>query len=484
MPAVSQPGSRAGLISAMVVAVVVALIMTVMFFVANADAKANLQKREQLSKAYAKVLAERDLNVAWIREMEEKASSSGTMKPIAEILHAQRQNLIQTITGGTNVSAEEAAARAKAAVSSEELKKTGVSVPGGSLIGAISALTGQLNQKNAEIAGLNQQLAAAGKAFEDEKKAHTAQLEEVNKAIAAADAKASELAKALKDYQDGQDANLRGLEGRQKTQIEDYNKLLTAMKEDADKRSAEVGELQKKLKTAIDVIKTLKPTGTADATLRRPDGKIIQVARDNIVYINLGQGQQVHNGMTFEVYDQHEGIPRVGDGTPEDQLPKGKGSIEVIAVSPGSSKCRIVKTEPGQQLFDGDIIANLVYDQNLKMRFHVYGEFDIDQNNVANAREADIVKRLITQWGGVVTEKVDMDVDILVMGKEPPLPEKPKPDPATGTVNPADDLIYQQAQQKLDAYLAVRDQAISYGIPVLNQNRFLHYIGYFDQAKK
>ena len=48
MAAVSQPGSRAGLISAMVVAVVVALIMTVMFFVANADAKANAQKLEQL----------------------------------------------------------------------------------------------------------------------------------------------------------------------------------------------------------------------------------------------------------------------------------------------------------------------------------------------------------------------------------------------------------------------------------------------------
>jgi hypothetical protein len=458
--------------------------MTVMFFVANADAKANLQKREQLSKAYAKVLAERDLNVAWIQEMQAKASSSGgAMKPIAEILHAQRQNLIQTITGGTSVSAEEAAAQAKAVLGSEELKKTGVSVPAGSLTVAISRMTEALNQKNADIEALKGQLAAAAKGFEDEKKAHAAQLEEVNKAITAADAKASELAAALKSYQDGQDANLKGLEGRQKDQLEAMNTLLVAHKEEAEKRSAEIAELQKKLGTAIKVIQTLKPTNTADATLRRPDGKIIQVARDGIVYIDLGQGQQVVNGMTFEVYDQHEGIPRVGDGTPEDQLPKGKGSIEVISVSPGSSKCRIVKTEPGQQLFDGDIIANLVYDRNLKMRSHVYGEFDIDQNNVANAREADIVKRLITQWGGLVTDKVDMDVDILVMGKEPPLPEKPKPD-ASGIVSAPDELIYKQAQDKLDAYLAVRDQAISYGIPVLNQNRFLHYIGYFDQAKK
>jgi hypothetical protein len=478
MAAVSQPGSRAGLISAMVIAVVVALIMTVMYFVANADAKANAQKLDQLTKKYSKVIEERELSAGWLRDLP-KDAKTGT-----EMLLRQRDALIAAITDNKNATADNAMAIQKAVLASEDLKKTGVSVSGSSLTTVVKQLTDALNQKNGEIDGLKGQLAAAGKSFEDEKKAHVAQLEEVNKAIAAADAKASELAKALKDYQDGQDANLKGLEGRQKSQIEDYNKLLTAMKEDADKRSAEVGELQKKLKVAIDVIKQLKPTNTADQTIRRPDGKIIQVARDNIVYINLGQGQQIINGMTFEVYDQHEGIPRVGDGTPEDQLPKGKGSIEVIAVSPGSSKCRIIKTEPGQQLFDGDIIANLVYDQNLKMRFHVYGEFDIDQNNVANAREADVVKRLITQWGGLVTDKVDMDVDILVMGKEPPLPEKPKPDPATGSVNPADELIYQQAQQKLDAYLAVRDQAISYGIPVLNQNRFLHYIGYFDQAKK
>ena len=37
---------------------------------------------------------------------------------------------------------------------------------------------------------------------------------------------------------------------------------------------------------------------------------------------------------------------------------------------------------------------------------------------------------------------------------------------------------------KLDRYLNVRQQAISLNIPILNQNRFLYLIGYFNQATR
>ena len=42
----------------------------------------------------------------------------------------------------------------------------------------------------------------------------------------------------------------------------------------------------------------------------------------------------------------------------------------------------------------------------------------------------------------------------------------------------------QASQQALDAYQEVKKQAIEYHIPILNQNRFLYYVGYFESAKR
>ena len=41
-----------------------------------------------------------------------------------------------------------------------------------------------------------------------------------------------------------------------------------------------------------------------------------------------------------------------------------------------------------------------------------------------------------------------------------------------------------EAQQALDAYLEVQRQATDLRIPVLNQNRFLYLVGYYNQATR
>src|SRR6185369_16280755 len=109
-------------------------------------------------------------------------------------------------------------------------------------------------------------------------------------------------------------------------------------------------------------------------------------------------------GMTFEVYDRNQGIPALGDSATDESLPKGKGAIEVIKVSPGSSECRIINQQPGMSVREGDLIANLVYDRNTKYQFMVYGDFDLDQNNVSTTADAEGIKRLVTQWGGKITD--------------------------------------------------------------------------------
>jgi hypothetical protein len=233
-------------------------------------------------------------------------------------------------------------------------------------------------------------------------------------------------------------------------------------------------------RTLLAKLDKYRPRNPGDSMIRRPDGKITQIARNNVVYIDLGQGQQINPGMTFQIYDRELGIPKTTNSA-ADELPIGKGSLEITRVGARSSECRLIRTAPGQQIIEGDLIANLIYDPNVKLKFKVYGDFDVDQNGVATAAEADIVKRLIVQWGGTLSDEVAIDTDFVVMGKEPTIPQytsdQLKDDPiATYNV--------EKATKALAAFEEVRTKALDMHVPVLNQNRFLYLIGFFDLARK
>ena len=75
-------------------------------------------------------------------------------------------------------------------------------------------------------------------------------------------------------------------------------------------------------------------------------------------------------------------------------------------------------------------------------------------------------------------DQVNVDTDFLVMGKKPvvlPLPENP---------TPIDTERHEKQVADLDAYIKILDTATHLNVPILNQNRFLYFTGYFDQAKR
>jgi len=221
-----------------------------------------------------------------------------------------------------------------------------------------------------------------------------------------------------------------------------------------------------------------KRISTNEPILRHADGTILRVPGNNIVYISRGAQDQIVPGMTFEVYDKNTGIPRAGDND-QDALPEGKASIEVIRVNPTSSEARITHIKPGGiSLQEGDLITNLVYDPNVKYAFFVYGKFDLDQNGVPTAKDGEVIQRLITQWGGRLQQKINVDTDFVILGKEPTVPNL-SPD------EEKDPLRLQErskAESDLAAYQDVLAKAHELHIPVLNQNRFLYLIGYYDLA--
>jgi hypothetical protein len=162
-------------------------------------------------------------------------------------------------------------------------------------------------------------------------------------------------------------------------------------------------------------------------------------------------------------------------------LPKGKASIEVIVVGQNSSQCRVTRVTAGQTLSQGDICANAIYDRNIKPMFYVYGKFDIDQNNVPTDQETEVIKNLIQRWGGRLTDKLNVDVDYVIMGKEPTLPNYSKEELAE---SPIAKQRHDEAQAALKAYDDVRGNAADLHVPLMNQNRFLYYIGYYEMARR
>ena len=86
----------------------------------------------------------------------------------------------------------------------------------------------------------------------------------------------------------------------------------------------------------------------------------------------------------------------------------------------------------------------------------------------------------MTSFGGKLIDKVGVDTDFVVLGKEPTIPVIPPEE----REDPFQQKRLREAQEALDAYLEVQRQATDLRIPVLNQNRFLYLVGYYNQATR
>jgi hypothetical protein len=147
-------------------------------------------------------------------------------------------------------------------------------------------------------------------------------------------------------------------------------------------------------------------------------------------------------------------------------------------VLPTGSECVIVRKTYGTAITQGDLIVNLVYDRYQKYKFVVYGNFDIDQNGVATPQDAEIIKRLVTRWGGEVVEQINANTDFVVLGTEPVIPDRPVEDDALARA------IYEEALRASDEFDEMSRRAREYRLPILNQNRFLYLTGYYTQSRR
>jgi hypothetical protein len=478
MATVSQPGSRSALLTALVIFVILFFVSAIFAVMKMAEAQTNQDNLEKRKKAYDEVITGAESTTELPALLEQLRKEPGySPASVFSILKRQRDELTKKITGQAVGFSEATGAAAKAISSAAASAK--VAVPEDALINAVVTLADGITARERQIADLKKQLT--------DKQAELKQQQEVVEAVnkqlkTLSDESAKRVAETqqtLEAYRKRSDARVADIETGWNGSVSELRKTIEDLTSQIETLAAENGQYKMDFEKAVKTVERYRPKNYADAILRRPSGKIIQVSRNSVAYIDLGYGQHVTTGMTFQIYDRVEGIPRVESGSEEQ--PPGKGSLEIVRVGPNSSECRVLKLEEGQVLQEGDIIANVVYDRNTPLRFKVFGDFDLDHNGVATEREGEVLKRLITQWGGTITDKTDIDTDFLVLGSEPSVPTFTADELQN---NPLSRFAYDTAQTRLKEYDDVRDAALSLNIPVLNHNRFLYMVGYWDQGAR
>ncbi len=413
-------------------------------------------------------------------------------KAKTRLARANESRVVDTILEGKTT--ESAIAAASRQIDSLRLLIDAGKVPTSDLInpteGVVAKYLASINQKDKPLLSVVNEL-------DTQLKARTSELAQTQQLAKDEQAKYSaayaDHVKALASKSDsiGQSANdVNKLQGelsaanQEKTALTTrYERDITALKDksEVEKRelSLQIEQLKNdivKAKNRIDQLTTqianLRPQGPNNVG-REPDGSIVRAASGtNEIYINLGKRDRVIPGQTFAVYDPKLGIRWNKD----DAEARGKGGLEVLEVGENESLARITGLEKGQRFQVGDLIANPVYNQDKNRKFHfvVFGDFDLDGDAQTSSSERERVVRMIQSWGGVVDDSLSTQTDFLVIGARPALPANKGDDAAESGSVYATRLTSQLTYDKL----VIEAKASS--VPVLNANRFLGMIGYYN----
>ena len=482
MPPISPQGSRTGLVTALVIFVILFVTTTILWIYESAERRNRDDRIADFEKRYAAVVDDATINgpeVQALNQARDTAPQYSGMSAMRVAL-AQRDELAKAIAGTAAAPAvvqqRITAALARAtqpdvAAANAQVTKTSA------LADAVTNLANRLAALNLEKNDLTAQRDAAKKETHDTIGGRDALLKQKDEQIAKVTQEMQGQMAQLATYRQQAEGTVQQIQTSSNTTLTQAQQQNEQLTQQLNQSTATIAQKDKEIQTLRQRLGDVR-LNPNEATIQKPDGQIVRLPGNNLAVINLGLGDHVAQGMTFEVYDKYAGIPALGaDGTREGEMPKGKASIEVMKIGPGFSECRIIRKEAGHNMVQGDLIANLVYDKTQKYNFVVYGDFDLDGDGRASAGDAEVIRRLITAWGGNVVNDVNVNTDFIVMGVEPKVDAAPSKD-----ANAVEQAAHQRAVAELDKYLDVRKQAMSLNIPILNQNRFLNFVGYTSQA--
>ena len=481
----ANQGSRAGLITSVVILSIVSVVAIIFAFWYGAEKRRLEQDLGDVRGRYKTTIAEAALTGSDARELDavrnDNNSGFDRNATLWDIAIGQRNQLVKLVTGA-DASVENSAGNAvragqtALAAAAETTKSANTAIPSTNddLIGAVKVLADKAATQAKTIADRDAKLADAEKRALGVISQAETDLAARDKQIADIRAEADKAIGQTSEYRQMQQNTIAQIEQGQQKQRTELQAQIDKSRQELEAKTVEVKRLEERLTNTQARFERIR-LGVTDQMVRHEDGVITGLSGADIVYISLGRGSQVVPGLTFEVYDRARGIPKMGDPLEEEQ-PAGKASIEVVRVLDTTSECRVVHKEPGKQIMQGDPILNIVFDPNIKYKFVVHGKFDLDRNKIATEQDAQVIRRLITQWGGQTSDKLGVDTDFLVIGAEPVVPNYSEEELA----DPVNVKRQQDAKVELQQYQDIIKEARELHIPILNQNRFLNFVGQAD----
>jgi hypothetical protein len=326
--------------------------------------------------------------------------------------------------------------------------------------GKVSQLEGQLTQADADRRRALEDLANESERVAKMQESHNAAVSSLNTEIGTYKSEVDQ-------YRDGINDTRKEMDAR-------VERLLADSRDQEAQLTERIRQLQDQNLVLQNQVAVLR--GEKNKDILRPedefalvDGQVAGIdGGSNQVYINIGRAAKVRLGMTFAVYGS------VNEIRPDDQgvYPRGKASLEVIAVDEDSSTCRILNETRGNPVVKGDVIANAVYDPMKTYKFLVWGNFDADRDGRVTPQEKMDIEAMVLAWGGEVVEELTGDVDFLVLGERPLLPPTPR---AGSPIEIMQEYI--RLDRVVQRYNELFGQAAATGLPVLNEHRLYTLIG-------
>jgi hypothetical protein len=272
-----------------------------------------------------------------------------------------------------------------------------------------------------------------------------------------------DLSEELKQSKDDQVKSVQSQLDRERANLKTLNAQYA-------ETQAVLSETQKMLADAKEKLASFgKPQ--RDSMAYAPDGQILSIdAEGKIAYVNLGSNDHVYRGLTFAVYDKGAYI---GDA-------QGKAEVEIFDIADSYSIARVIKSEINKPILKGDIAANLIWDSKKVNEFVIAGDFDLNEDGNIDYDAAAKIQNIIEKWGGKVTDKISIDTDFLILGKQPQVLEKPSLEQQEA--DPTALQKYEAALEKLNQYNSVETRANSLWIPVFTYEKFIYLIGYKEKV--
>ncbi|MEX2186492.1 MAG: hypothetical protein WD875_06850 [Pirellulales bacterium] len=253
--------------------------------------------------------------------------------------------------------------------------------------------------------------------------------------------------------------------GDHKSQLDLLKAALTKKDEDSQRLNTElsnkIAELNNRDRDRNRAYNEMRDSlaKTRDRHFETTDGRITAVlARERMVYINLGSADGLRAQVTFSVY---------GQDSAKLVESESKADIEVTQISgPHSAIARVLSDSRSDPILPGDAIFSPAFHPGTRIHFAIVGETDIDGDGDSDRQR---VRDLIATNNGII------DIEIEDDGKVSGQIQPPKITASTQYLikgnPPADDKV-------LAAYSRVIGEADAAGTVTLTMQQFLNMVGY------